>query len=57
MPITCIKGKKGKKKAVQIPIEKRGSLISEFRKVDEHKKMKTDLTEAISEIKEYESGE
>ena len=56
MQITYIKDKKGKKKAVQIPIDEWNSLIKEFRKLDDYRKTKVDLTEAISEIKEYESG-
>lgn len=56
MPITYIKDKKRKRKAVQIPIEEWESLIREFRKLDDYRKMRTDLAEALTEIREYESG-
>lgn len=52
-----ITNQKGKKTAVQIPIDQWEKLIKEYRELTEVRQMKSDLSEAIAEIEADESGD
>ncbi|MEX0812283.1 MAG: hypothetical protein WD048_08705 [Chitinophagales bacterium] len=57
IPLKYITDQKGKKTAVQIPINLWKSLVSEYRELIENRQMKTDLSEAIAEIDRHEKNE
>ncbi len=54
--LTYVTDNKGKQKAIQMPIEEWNRFYYEYQKLAEFKKIKVDLTDAMKEIKLYESG-